>query len=60
MLLVLLSYVKFHYENTPMQFSVMSSKNENFLLKNIDFFLIFAQNIDCEYKYPQSIFLSKY
>ena len=48
-----------HYENLSMQnteiFSVV--KIENFQLKNFDIFLIFAQNIDCEY--PQSMFWSK-
>ena len=60
------------YENLPMQFTEMFSadKNENFLLKNFDIFLIFAQNIDCGYtlepprrggsnEYPQSMFWSK-
>ena len=32
-------------------------KNENFQWKNFDIFLIFAQNIDCEY--PKSMFWSK-
>ena len=45
-------------------------KKDNFQFKFFDFFLIFAQNIDCGYmldppqwgssnKYPQSMFLSK-
>ena len=45
-------------------------KIENFQLKNVDIFLIFAQNIDCGYtlepprrggsnEYPQSMFWSK-
>ena len=45
-------------------------KNENFHQKNLDIFLIFAQNIDCGYtlepprrggsnEYPQSMFWSK-
>ena len=45
-------------------------KNDNFHLKIFDYFLIFAQNIDCGYtlelpqsgssnEYPQSIFWSK-
>ena len=45
-------------------------KNENFQLKNFDIFLVFAQNINCEYtlepplrggsnEYPQSMFWSK-
>ena len=58
-----------HYENMPMQYTgkVFGCKNENFHWKNIDIFLIFAQNIDCEYTlepprrggsnvYPQSMF----
>ena len=32
---------------------------ENFQLKNFAIFLIFAQNIDCGYTYPQSMFWSK-
>ena len=40
-----------HYENTPMQNTVIFHicKNDNFLMKNCDIFLIFAQNIDCGY-----------
>ena len=45
-------------------------KKDNFQIKNCDIFLIFAQNIDCEYtleppqrdgsnEYPQSMFWSK-
>ena len=40
-------------------------KNENFQKKNLDIFLIFAQNIDCRYtleppnEYPQSMVWSK-
>ena len=45
-------------------------KTENFQIKNLDIFLISAQNIDCGYslespqwgssnEYPQSMFLSK-
>ena len=45
-------------------------KIENFIRKNVDIFLIFAQNIDCGYtlepprrggsnEYPQSMFWSK-
>ena len=48
----------------------LALKNENFQLKNLDIFLIFAQNIDCGYtlepprrggsnEYPQSMFFSK-
>ena len=47
-----------------------SLKNENFQQKNVDIFLIFAQNIDCGYtleplrrggsnEYPQAMFWSK-
>ena len=38
-----------HYENMSMQYTViyLSFKNDNFQLKNLDIFLIFAQNIDC-------------
>ena len=56
-----------HYENTPMQYieNFFGCKNEDFHWKNFDFFLIFAQNIDCGYRrggsneYPQSMFCSK-
>ena len=61
-----------HYENLPMQYTeiLLALKIENFLLKNFDIFLIFAQNIDCGYtlepprrggsnEYPQSMFWSK-
>ena len=66
------AFLQGHYENLSMQntkiFSVV--KIENFQLKNFDIFLIFAQNIDCEYtlepprrggsnEYPQSMFWSK-
>ena len=48
----------------------LSLKNENFQQKNVDIFLIFAQNIDCGYtlepprrggsnEYPQAMFWSK-
>ena len=48
----------------------LALKIENFQLKKVDIFLIFAQNIDCGYKlepprrggsneYPQSMFWSK-
>ena len=47
--------VMFHYKYTPMQYSVIMQKSE-FSVGNLDFFLVFAQNIDCEYKYPQSLF----
>ena len=61
-----------HYENTPMQYTVIFKvvKNKNFKWKILDIFLIFAQNIDCGYmlepprkggsnEYPQSMFWSK-
>ena len=40
-----------HYENMPMQYTEIFKvvKIENFQLKNVDIFLIFAQNIDCGY-----------
>ena len=40
-----------HYENTPMKYTVISHgcKNNNFQMKNCDFFLIFAVNIDRGY-----------
>ena len=40
-----------HYENKPKQYSAIfhGCKNDNFQMKNCDNFLIFAQNIDCEY-----------
>ena len=40
-----------HYENMPMQYTDMflALKIENFQLKNVEIFLIFAQNIDCGY-----------
>ena len=41
-----------HYENTPMQHSAIfhARKIDNFHLKIFDYFLIFAQNIDCWYR----------
>ena len=61
-----------YYENFPMQYTQIFSavKMENFQLKSVDIFLIFAQNIDCGYtlepprrggsnEYPQSMFWSK-
>ena len=61
-----------HYENMPMQYTVMflALKIENFQLKNFGIFLFFAHNIDCGYtleplrrggsnEYPQSMFWSK-
>ena len=40
-----------HYENTPMQYTAIfhGRKNDNFRLKSLDYFHIFAQNIDCGY-----------
>ena len=61
-----------HYENMPIQiyWKFYHQKNENFQMKNSDFFPISAQNIDCGYslepprwggsnEYPQSMFSSK-
>ena len=61
-----------HYENTPMQYTAIfhGCKNDNFQMKNVDNFLIFAQIIDRGYtleppqgggsnEYPQSMFWSK-
>ena len=38
-----------HYENTPMQHTAIfhGCKNDNFQLIVLDYFHIFAQNIDC-------------
>ena len=62
----------YRYENLPMQYTevILALKIENFQLKIFDIFLIFAQNIDCEYtlepprqggsnEYPQSMFWSQ-
>ena len=40
-----------HYENTSMQHTAIfhARKNDNFHSKSFDYFLIFAQNIDCGY-----------
>ena len=40
-----------HYENTPMQYTAIFhyDKNSKFQMKNVIFFLTFAQNIDCGY-----------
>ena len=42
-----------HYENTPMQYTAIfhGSKNDNFQIKKVDNFLIFAQNRDCGYSF---------
>ena len=56
-----------HYNNMPMQYTAIfhGCQNGNFLVKNCDIFLIFAQNIDrgytfeppqCSNEYPQSMF----
>ena len=41
----------FHYENMLMLYTLIfhSCKNDNFQMKNCNIFLLFAQNIDCEY-----------
>ena len=41
-----------HYANMSVQYTAIfhGCKNDNFQRKNFDIFLIFAQNIDCEYK----------
>ena len=40
-----------HYANMPMHYTsfFLSGKNDNFQMKNCDFFHIFAQNIDRGY-----------
>ena len=40
-----------HFENTPMQHTAIfhGCKNDNFQLNVLDYFLIFAENIDCWY-----------
>ena len=45
----------FHNYNMPMQYTVNFNgcKNDNFLLKILIFFLIFAQNIECGYTLEQ-------
>ena len=71
-ILVYDSFARIHYENMPMQYTEIFKlvKNENFQLKLLDIFLIFAQNIDCGYtlepprrggsnEYPQSMFWRK-
>ena len=47
-----------HYENMPMQYLGIfhGCNNDYFHMKNCDIFLIFAQNIDCGYMIPQSMF----
>ena len=61
-----------HYANMSVQYTAIfhGCKNDNFQMKILDIFLIFAQNIDCGYtleppqrggsnEYPQSMFWSK-
>ena len=61
----------YHYENTPMQYTVIFYNCSQFQLKNCVIFLIFAQNINGEYtlephqqggsnEYPQLMLCSKY
>ena len=40
-----------HHENTPMQYTAIfhGCKNVHFQMNFFNIFLIFAQNIDCEY-----------
>ena len=51
--LTLLATSRLHYENLPMQYTVIFKvvKNENFQQKIFHIFLIFAQNIDCGYTF---------
>ena len=51
LLVILFCFQEFHYENTPMQYTAIfhGCKNDNFQLKKVDYFLIFAQNIDRRY-----------
>ena len=41
----------FHYDNMSVQYEEISKSGNNyiFICKNVTFFLIFAQNIDCGY-----------
>ena len=61
-----------HYANMSVQYTAIfhGCKNDNFQMKILIFFLIFAQNINCGYaleppqrdgskEYPQSMFWSK-
>ena len=45
------SQIGLHYEITSVQYEAISKsgKNDFFRCKNVIFFLIFAQNIDCGY-----------
>ena len=40
-----------HYEKTPLQYTAIfhGCKNVNFQMNFVDYFLIFAKNIDCGY-----------
>ena len=44
-------FVKYHYANTPVQYTAIfhGCKNIHFQMKMFNIFLIFAQNIDCGY-----------
>ena len=68
----ILTITEIHYENTPMQYTenILVVKMKIFPGKNLIFFFIFAQNIDCGYtlepprrggsnEYTQSMFWSK-
>ena len=48
---LMLAFGNCHYENTPIQYTVIfhGRKNDYFQMKKCDIFLIFAQNIDCGY-----------
>ena len=59
-----------HYENIPMLYYIYRYFFFNFQSKNVDIFLIFAQNIDCGYtleppprggsnEYTQAMFWNK-
>ena len=45
------NYVMLHCDNTPMQYKATFTavKNDKFQMKKFEFFLNFAQNIDCGY-----------
>ena len=47
-----------NYANMPMPYTEIfhGCKNDNFHMENSDIFLIFAQNVDYGYTFPQSIF----
>ena len=51
--MILVFPINLHYENMPMQYTLhrffLALKIENFQLKILYIFLIFAQNIDCGY-----------